>query len=97
MVFTDVLLLTLFLVMSVAAVIVTCHDKRAARMKRSRVPERVLMLIAFFFGSFAMYLTMRAIRHKTLHKKFMIGIPIFMALHVLLLICYFVWLRPLCL
>lgn len=96
MLFADYLLIILFAVMSIVAVIVTCHDKKASRVgKWNRVPEKTLMLIAFFFGSFAMYITMRLIHHKTLHRKFMVGIPVFMALHALFLICYFVWLRPL--
>lgn len=28
-----------------------------------------------------MYITMKAIRHKTLHKKFMIGLPLLILLH----------------
>lgn len=95
MIFMDRLLIALFAVMSTVAVIVTCYDKKAARVGRwNRTPERTLMLIAFFFGSFAMYITMRTIRHKTLHKKFMIGVPLFMALHVALILGYLLYLRP---
>ena len=36
-----------------------------------------------------MLCTMRAIRHKTLHKKFMIGLPVFVGLHCILLIAAF--------
>ena len=95
MLFTDYLLIAAFAVMSVVAVCVTCYDKKAARVGRwNRTPERVLMLIGFFFGSFAMYITMRIILHKTLHRKFMIGLPVFMLLHAALIVCYIVWLRP---
>ena len=89
MIFTDYLLIILFAVMSVVAIIVTCYDKKASRVGRwNRVPEKVLMLIGFFFGSFAMYITVRIIHHKTLHKKFMVGLPVFMLLHVALVVCY---------
>lgn len=95
MIFMDPLLIALFAVMSAVAVIVTCYDKKAARVsRRNRIPERKLMLIAFFFGSFAMYITMRIIRHKTLHKKFMVGIPLFMALHAALILGYLLFIRP---
>lgn len=40
------------------------------------------MLLGFFGGALAEYLTMKAIRHKTLHKKFMIGLPLFILIHV---------------
>ena len=96
MIFTDYLLIATFAVMSVVAATITCYDKKAARVGRwNRTPERVLMLIGFFSGSFAMYITMRIIHHKTLHKKFMVGLPIFMILHAALIVCYIVWLRPL--
>ncbi len=96
MIFTDYLLIAAFAVMSVVAAAITCYDKKAARTgSRNRTPERVLMLIGFFFGSFAMYITMRIIHHKTLHKKFMVGLPIFMILHAALIVCYIVRLRPL--
>lgn len=42
---------------------------------RMRVPEKTLLIIAALGGSIAMLVTMRTIRHKTQHMKFMIGIP----------------------
>lgn len=93
--FFDYVLIALFVVMSFVAVVLTIYDKNAAKNNPGRrTPERTLMLTAFLFGSFAMYITMKLIRHKTLHAKFMIGIPIFMVLHVLFIIAYIVWLRP---
>ncbi len=95
MILTDYIIIAVFAVMSVIAVIVTCRDKRAAkRDPKNRTPEATLMLIAFLFGSFAMYITMKLIRHKTKHAKFMIGIPIFMILHAALVICYVLLIRP---
>ncbi|MCR5809086.1 MAG: DUF1294 domain-containing protein [Clostridiales bacterium] len=91
----DYLIIAVFAVMSVVAVIVTCRDKIAAKKSpRNRTPEKTLMLIAFFFGSFAMYATMQLIRHKTKHPKFMVGIPVFMALHAGLIALYLLVLRP---
>jgi len=40
-----------------------------------RVPEKTLLIIAALGGSVAMLITMRTIRHKTQHMKFMLGIP----------------------
>ena len=96
MIVWDYIIIALFAVMSAVAVAVTCRDKRAAKKDpKNRTPEKTLMLIAFFFGSFAMYITMQIIRHKTKHAKFMVGIPIFMLLHAALIVCYFIFLRPL--
>ena len=67
---------------SLISAAVTVHDKRAAKKKRRRVPERNLILLSVFGGSVAMYMTMQLIRHKTKHAKFMIGIPVIMILQL---------------
>lgn len=69
-------LLMYLLLISVIAVGLTLADKRNARLHRRRIPERTLFLVAFCGGSAAMWITMRIIRHKTLHKRFMLGLPI---------------------
>ena len=70
------------LVISVVAVAVTCYDKRAAIKHLRRVPEARLLLISALGGSAAMLITMLIIRHKTLHLKFMLGIPLIIALQL---------------
>ncbi len=67
---------------SLISVIVTVHDKRAAKKGRRRTPERDLLLLSVIGGSVAMYMTMQMIRHKTKHAKFMIGIPVIMVLQL---------------
>jgi len=64
-----------FAAISLLAVILTVHDKRAARQHKWRVRESTLLLIAALGGSVAMLVTMRVIRHKTKKAKFMAGIP----------------------
>lgn len=73
------------LAMALISVFVTVWDKRAARRGARRVPERTLMLLGLLGGALAMYITMRVIRHKTLHRKFMIGLPLCILLHAVLL------------
>ena len=63
------------LAVSVIAMIVTMVDKARAIKKKSRIRERTLFIWSILGGSVAMYLTMLGIRHKTKHKRFMIGIP----------------------
>ena len=60
----------------------TAYDKRAAQRGLWRIPERTLLLAAILGGSVAMLLTMRAIRHKTKHTKFMVGMPVIIVLQV---------------
>ena len=75
---------------SLMAVAVTVWDKRRARKQAWRVPERTLWLVSVLGGSVATYLTMRVIRHKTLHRRFMWGLPLLMAVQaaLLFLLCY---------
>ncbi|MGN0636263.1 MAG: DUF1294 domain-containing protein [Acutalibacteraceae bacterium] len=63
------------LIVSAVSIFATVLDKRNAKVHRRRVPEKTLLLLAVLGGSAAMYGAMRLIRHKTRHKKFMLGIP----------------------
>jgi len=76
---------------SLLAVILTVRDKRAARKSKWRVRESTLLLIAALGGSVAMLLTMQGIRHKTKHKKFMLGIPVIIVLQVALAAAIWWW------
>lgn len=67
---------------SVAAVSVTIWDKSRARRDAWRVPERTLWLTAALGGSAAMWLTMRAVRHKTRRPSFMWGLPLLTAAQI---------------
>ncbi len=58
------------------AVVVTIVDKWKAKRGAWRIPESTLLIVAALGGSLAMYATMLAIRHKTRHSKFMLGIPL---------------------
>ena len=72
-----------FLAISLISVIFTVYDKKAAvKRPNRRVPEAKLLLLSLFGGSFAMYITMQSIRHKTKHIKFMLGIPIIMIFQI---------------
>lgn len=77
-------ILIYFAVISVITAIVTFYDKKAAKKRpEHRIPEKVLFLLAILGGSLAEYLTMLKIRHKTKHKRFMIGLPIIILLQVI--------------
>lgn len=65
-------------------------DKRKAKRNAYRISERALLLLAFFGGAVGAALAMILFRHKTNHKKFTICIPLFVCLHIVLVI----WLLP---
>lgn len=64
-----------FLAVSLIGAVVCVYDKLAAGRGWGRVPERTLFFWALVGGGPGVYPTMLLIRHKTLHKRFMLGIP----------------------
>ena len=72
---------------SLISIVVCCYDKIAAKkLQKHRTRERTLLLLSALGGSLAMLATMLIIRHKTKHKKFMLGIPAIIILQVALVI-----------
>lgn len=76
-------------IISIIAVILTCYDKIAAKVKARRTREKTLFFVSVLGGSAAMYVTMLLIRHKTKHKRFMLGLPLILALQIALLVFLF--------
>lgn len=72
-------------IISLIAVIMTVSDKFRAKKHRRRIAEKTLFGTAVLGGSAAMYLTMLAVRHKTKHKRFMIGLPLIMIVQVIVI------------
>lgn len=75
------------IIISVIAVLVTVYDKIASKyIRRARVSEAMLLLVAVAGGSVAMLLTMLTVRHKTRKYKFMIGIPLIIILQAVVIV-----------
>lgn len=72
-------------IISVAAMIMTVSDKSRAKKHKRRIAEKTLFGTAVLGGSAAMYLTMLLVRHKTKHKRFMIGLPLIMIVQTVLI------------
>lgn len=75
-----------FAAVTVVAVALTVYDKAAAKRRAWRIPEATLMALGFVGGALPMLITMKLIRHKTKHKKFMIGLPAEIVLHAVLIV-----------
>ena len=71
---------------NLAAFILMGIDKRRAVEGRWRIRESVLLIAAAAGGSLGAVLGMDLFHHKTKHKKFMIGLPLILALHALLIL-----------
>lgn len=67
-------------------------DKRKAKKNRWRIRERTLLGVSAIGGSLGGLLGMYLLRHKTLHKRFAIGIPLMFVVHIILLCLLFVYL-----
>lgn len=59
-------------------------DKRKAKRNAWRVKEATLIGLAIIGGSVGALLGMKVFHHKTLHKKFTIGIPFILAVQIFL-------------
>ncbi len=87
--------LTYFAAISLITFIITALDKVFAKRNMRRIPEATLLTFALFGGAVSEYITMKLIRHKTLHKKFMVGLPVIIILQTLCIGCavYFVLIK----
>ena len=68
-------------------------DKRKAQKDLWRIPERTLLGIALFGGSLGTLLGMNLFRHKTKHDKLRLGIPMILAVHIILAVFVFIWMQ----
>ncbi len=60
-------------------------DKWKAKRDKWRIPEDTLIWLAVAGGSVGALLGMHLFRHKTRHRKFLIGIPVILLVQVGLL------------
>ncbi|MBO5321922.1 MAG: DUF1294 domain-containing protein [Clostridia bacterium] len=74
------------LIINFISVIVCIFDKHRAKKGGYRVPESTLFTLCLMGGSVGMYFMMRLVRHKTRHKRFMIGIPLIIILQIAVLL-----------
>lgn len=83
-------LLALWLVLiNLVTFLVFGADKLQAKRKEKkdtvrRVPEKTLFLLSALGGSVGALLGMRVFRHKTLHRAFRFGVPLILALQIIL-------------
>lgn len=61
-------------------------DKRLAKRGRRRISEKSLFGAAVLGGSMGGLLAMYMFRHKTLHRKFKLGMPLILIIQLALLV-----------
>ena len=75
-------ILIYLLIMNAAGFLVMTADKLFAKSGAWRVPERNLLAIAAIGGSIGVWAAMYTVRHKTKHMKFVIGVPLILAIQI---------------
>ena len=73
------------LFVNIVSAIICFTDKLFAAKHMYRISEKTLFVLSFIGGSVGMYCAMKLCRHKTKHKRFMIGIPIIIFFQIILL------------
>ena len=73
------LLYCYLLIINAAGFLLMLADKWKAKKNRWRIRESTLLLVAALGGSLGSLAGMYLFRHKTLHLKFTLGIPLILA------------------
>ena len=61
-------------------------DKAKAKRRKWRIPEATLFLIAAIGGAVGSIAGMYIFRHKTKHLSFVIGMPLILVLHIVIVL-----------
>lgn len=77
-------------IMNIGVFLLYGFDKWKAKADRWRVPEKTLLIAALAGGSLGALLGMEVFHHKTKHWKFRILVPLFLIIHVGILV-YCLW------
>ena len=84
------LLLLYLLTVNAVSFVSMLIDKIKAKKNLWRIPEATLLALAAIGGSLGAYAGMQLFCHKTKHLKFSLGLPLLLAVHVIV----FIFLAP---
>ena len=76
------MLIIYLLLINAAAFILMLVDKFKARKNLWRIPEATLIWLAVAGGSLGILAGMYTVRHKTLHIKFTLGVPLILVVQI---------------
>ena len=76
------------IIMNAIGLLLMLVDKARARKKLRRISEINLLVVAICGGALGSIVGMCIAHHKTKHKKFTIGLPIILAVQIILFVIY---------
>lgn len=82
-------LLVYLLIINALGFILMLTDKLKAKKNLWRIPEATLLGVAAIGGSAGSLIGMYLVRHKTKHLKFTLGIPVILAVQIIVLVLIF--------
>ena len=77
------LLILYLLIINAVALVLMLVDKVKAKKNLWRIPEATLFFVAAMGGSIGSLLGMYTFRHKTKHIKFIVGMPLILAVQII--------------
>ena len=80
------ILLVYLLIINAVGYILMLVDKMKAKKNKWRIPEATLFLVAAIGGSIGSIAGMYTFRHKTKHFSFILGMPLILAIQIVLII-----------
>ena len=80
-------MLIYLLVINIIAFTMYGIDKWKAQRNQWRISEKMLLFLAVIGGSAGALAGMYIFHHKTLHKKFTIGVPLILLIQVMIFSC----------
>ncbi|CCQ96498.1 conserved membrane hypothetical protein [[Clostridium] ultunense Esp] len=85
----EAVIASILIFINLLGLILMGFDKRKAERGGRRVPEKTFFLLSALGGAFGVWLGMRFFRHKTKHFRFLLWIPVFFFLQILLFYFYY--------
>ena len=82
-------MLIYLVIINIIAFIVYGIDKWKAQRNRWRISERMLLFLAIIGGSVGALAGIYTFHHKTLHKKFVFGVPLILVIQVMIFYLYY--------
>ena len=80
------LFLLYLLIINASGFVLMLADKFKAKKNLWRIPEATLLGVAALGGSIGSLIGMYTVRHKTKHAKFTLGIPLILAVQIVVAI-----------